>query len=209
MKLVINIRGANGSGKTAIIREVLKHKANDCPPHEYTPTRTSKRAGKITNWPIARCVDKRLSNPIYVQGRYDVATGGCDREEDMDAIEANIAWATKNLNGHILFEGMCVSKSGTRWLANAQNLDPQVGFLWLFLQPPPEALFSRILRRNGGKEFNRKSVESTSRTVENIRQKVLAVLPNWVFNLDWVLPPRLIYEQFVQIVGECEGRELT
>ena len=108
MRLVVNIRGANGSGKTALVREVLKRKVEDYPPFEYIPQRASKRAGKLTLWPVAKCVDKQLQHPIYVQGRYDVATGGCDREEDMDAIEANISRATKELDGHVLFEGMCV-----------------------------------------------------------------------------------------------------
>ena len=113
MSVIINPRGASGSGKTELARRIMAAyggERGDGPERVY-------RAGRAR--PICyRFPHPRGGRPLVVLGHYEVTSGGCDTiggvEEVCRLVESYAA------AGHdVLFEGLDVSRESERTAALA------------------------------------------------------------------------------------------
>ena len=145
---IINIRGTSGSGKSTLVRRFLDE-------HPNYPV-----SAQLADWKKEKIVYYRVdplpgsSLPTYVMGRYETQCGGWDamsyKGSHQDLEEMCLQAGAK---GNILFEGLTVSSSYTRWLNVSKAYPGQMVFA--FMDTPEEVCYQRILSRNGGKEPKR------------------------------------------------------
>lgn len=188
-RLIVNLRGANGSGKSTIARHFLEHHVTDYLPIDYRSAHNNREK----RWPVTRVELSSLKLPVLVQGRYPHGkpTGGCDCEHDMDAIQHCIETsAAQHPDHHIFFEGFVVSKSGKRWMDVARKFGDS--YIWLFLMPPIDVLERRIKIRNGGKDIKLDRLQNTMNCVASIKQKVAEAGMNW-YEIDWHMDSRMTF----------------
>jgi len=209
-RFVINLRGAGGAGKTTLVRRVLDHKVEDLDPWPFEKRDGgSKGPSRPALWPVARCIVPGVARPIYVQGSYAQAQGGCDTCKDMDAIERMIRKAAEDLqDGHVLFEGKFVSDSAERWATFKTRVerDGLGTFLWMFLRLPKEELIRRTMVRNGGKELKSaayydgyiKSQNHSRNCAKAISEK------RHVVDLDATAEPVDVYNEFLSSIAALE-----
>lgn len=145
---IINIRGTSGSGKSTLVRRFLDE-------HPHVPVIAKLR----DDWKKEKIVAYTAHTSVYqlqtyVMGRYETQCGGWDAlsykgsHEDLE--EMCIQAAEK---GHVIFEGLTVSSSYTRWLNVSKAYPGQMVFA--FMDTPEEVCYERILARNGGREPKR------------------------------------------------------
>jgi hypothetical protein len=151
---IVNARGINGSGKTTLARAVLAHLAATTHGPQYV-----NKAGRTRQWPLHLC-DTPVGR-VVVHGRYDVQQGGCDTENDMDAVEAGLRYGFSHFPGdHHFFEGFIVSKSSKRFTALAEDHRP-MGWHCVVLDPGLDECVRRVMSRNGGKEPKRHHMKNS------------------------------------------------
>lgn len=144
--MIYNVRGTSGSGKTHLVRQIVKH---------YDGTEITDEKGQIFGY--------RLPRNLWILGRYDDAIkgGGVDNitgrlmkryqasggeGNSMDAVEAQVRrWAEQGR--HVLFEGLIATSVWGRWVKLAQELP----MMFLFLDTPLQTCFERVLARSGGR----------------------------------------------------------
>lgn len=144
---IINIRGTSGSGKSTLVRRFLDE-------HPHVPV-----MGQLSDWKKEKIIAYKVHTSVYkfptfVMGRYETQCGGWDAmsykgsHEDLEdlCIEAGG-------KGHVIFEGLTVSSSYTRWL-NVSKTYPG-SMVFAFMDTPEEVCYQRILARNGGREPKR------------------------------------------------------
>src|SRR3990167_2539780 len=133
--MIINIRGTNGSGKTYLVRELIKRYHGKPLPDAH---------GK----PAAYLLDGN----IIVIGKYDVACGGADtlpkpaKRNSMDIVENAVRYYA-DLGYHVIFEGLIVSSVWGRW----EKLAKDYRVVFAFLDIPIEICVKRVKSRNGNK----------------------------------------------------------
>lgn len=149
---IINIRGTSGSGKSTLVHRYLDE-------HAHEPI-----LAQLSDWKKEKIIaykvwDKGFTpviNPAttFVMGRYETQCGGWDalsyRGSHADLEDMCIQAAAK---GHVIFEGLTVSSSYTRWLNVSKAYPGQMVFA--FMDTPEEVCYERILARNGGREPKR------------------------------------------------------
>lgn len=136
---VINIRGTTGSGKTSIVRKLMKD-------HDFSPPIT------ITKGAVAHFSDKYVIIGPYLDGSN---FGGIDAVKKISYVEPAILKAME-LRPTVFFEGLLISHSYERWLefskklANLQKKKkcPPVGMIWAFITPPFGVNIERLKKRN-------------------------------------------------------------
>lgn len=161
---IINIRGTSGSGKSTLVRRYLdehpwepvmaqlsdwkkeKVVAYKCNPLSFKKTFAFHVGDRIT---------KEMQEPsVYIMGRYETQCGGWDamsyKGSHQDLEEMCIQAGAK---GHVIFEGLTVSSSYTRWLNVSKAYPGQMVFA--FMDTEEEICHQRILARNGGREPKR------------------------------------------------------
>lgn len=141
---IINIRGTSGSGKSTLVRRYLDE-------HPHTPI-----LAQLSDWKKEKVVAYKVHTSIYnlptfVMGRYETQCGGWDaishKGSHVDLEEMCIQAGAK---GNVIFEGLTVSSSYTRWLNVSHTYPGQMVFA--FMNTPEEVCHERILARNGGRE---------------------------------------------------------
>lgn len=129
--MIINIRGTHGSGKSHLIKQLLKR-------YVAQPTDVDKK-GRPNNYVMP------LSNgsKLYVVGPYYNACGGCDAIQPYSLIWPRVVEFAKV--GHVLFEGALVSSS----YGNIGRSSEVYGrsFVFAFLSTPLDVCLDRIRRR--------------------------------------------------------------
>ena len=145
---IINIRGTSGSGKSTLVQKFLQF-------HPHDPI-----VNTLSDWKKEKIVAYRCSHygkpdwQTFVLGRYETQCGGWDAmsykgsHEDLEQMA--MAAAAK---GHVIFEGLTVSSSYTRWL-NVSKAYPG-SMVFCFMDTPEQVCYERILARNGGREPKR------------------------------------------------------
>lgn len=141
---IINLRGTSGSGKSTLVRRFL-----DEHPHEPILHQMSDwKKEKIVAYKVHQGKNKY---PTYVMGRYETQCGGWDamsyKGSHADLEEMCLAAA---VTGNVIFEGLTVSSSYTRWLNVSKAFPGQMVFA--FMDTELETCHQRILARNGGRE---------------------------------------------------------
>lgn len=130
--MIINIRGTNGSGKSTVVREVMR---------VFGPARPIYGllgAGRPEAYRLGGMV-----TPWFVVGPYDVPTGGVDAVGGPKRV---LVLLDKYANrGHLLFEGAMISDHvgvvGQWLLSRASDV------LVAYMSTPMETCVSRILTR--------------------------------------------------------------
>lgn len=216
-RLIINLRGAGGSGKTTLVRHMVGSTPEELNSRLYTLRDYEHRPGgskgeaKRGQWPVYRCDVPGLALPVYVQGSYRQAQGGCDTCKDMDAIERMI-WAAvtgpEYQDGHVLFEGMVVSGSAERWcIFNTRTNKTGLGtFTWLFLMIDKETMVRRIMERNGGRMPQVQHMDESIRKQERSYAKAKTLLTDrrFLVKLDAYKEPDALFGNWVKTVASLE-----
>lgn len=139
---IVNIRGCNGSGKSWIIRRLIKESS-------ATPIYDDPESGRL----LGRVIGYRgeyKGTPIYFIGSYEIMSGGADWVMKQfgglnDVCDLVRRFAGK---GHVFFEGFIVSGLFQRFYDLSQELG---GITWCYIDTPLEVCYKRIEARNKGK----------------------------------------------------------
>jgi hypothetical protein len=151
---ICNIRGTNGSGKTTAVKQLIQYLQGSAMLDER---------GKI--WAY------NLQHRIYVLGRYETPTGGCDGIRTQEEIYAGIR--TLAALGNVVFEGFLISGMYARYRELEAGLSSTHHWIWACLDTPLEKCIEQTVMRRAEKgntkEFNPKSLEAKFRAVVKTR----------------------------------------
>lgn len=173
-KYLINVRGANGTGKSSFaIRMLVEDKG------AYMLTENGKDV--VTVFPKF----KMLSI-----GKYFIKTGGADSSEHKDKFYTKSVIERLWDCGHNIFlEGIIVSSSYGFWHETFQELMEKGGrrVMIMNLVMPLEKLEERVKIRNGGKDINMRHVKGKQSTVKrNIKKFEDDGYNSWVTSTEGV-----------------------
>lgn len=126
--LIVNIRGTNGSGKSHLVHQLIKK-------HGATPIVIEKRI-----WGYYLNTDPK----IYIIGKYETPTGGCDTINDINDVNTLISIFSKW--GHVVFEGLVATGLAGRWIDLAKSLS-QHKWIFLTLDTPLKKCVERVAER--------------------------------------------------------------
>ncbi len=164
--MIVNIRGTNGSGKTHIVRELLR---------KYPVENVLDERGKI--------VGHHLGKNVYVVGAYreETTCGGCDTIQELDGVKSQdrvcqYVEIVARLGFSVLFEGLIVSSVLERYYTLAGNLregfSNKARWVWAFMDTPPDVCIAQVLKRNGGKPFKTENLLAKVRVMERSIEKL-------------------------------------
>ncbi|HEY7248689.1 MAG TPA: DUF5131 family protein [Xanthobacteraceae bacterium] len=164
-KLVVNVRGTNGSGKSTVVRTLIRR---------YGATPLYGALGR-SNPEAYQFKIPTVADPVFVIGPYEGTTPGCDRIENTDVL-LDLIKKYQQI-GHVIFEGMVVStyygKVGSsleRWRDRS---------LIVFLDTPVEVCIERVeARRSVSRHRTTKPFETGLRqkfaTIAGLKEKMIA-----------------------------------
>ena len=200
---IINIRGCNGSGKSWIIRKLMK-KSN------AKPIYGDPEPGRLVGRAVAsRGVYK--GDPIYFVGSYEVMSGGADHimkhfsekntgKKGYLGIDYVCDLVRRFAGeGHVFFEGFIISGLFQRFYDLSQELG---GITWCYLDTPLEVCYKRIEDRNKNKTavtgrikggIGTRHVAKKLIAAENTRKKFKSEGEETVI-IDYRKPMRAIYQ---------------
>jgi hypothetical protein len=125
--MVLNIRGTNGSGKSHLVHRLLKE-------YGAIPLGDGKKINAY-----------RLENTnVYIVGRYETPTGGCDTIIDINDVNKYIKALAKR--GHVVFEGLVATGIAGRWIELARSM-PRIKWIFLTLDTPLKKCIRRVEER--------------------------------------------------------------
>ena len=161
---IINIRGCNGSGKSWIIRKLIKETS-------ATPIYADPEPGRLMGQVIGYR-GKYKGDPIYFVGSYVTMSGGADWVMKHfggldDVCDLVRKFAGK---GHVFFEGFIVSGLFKRFYELSQELG---GITWCYMDTPLEVCYERIEARNKGKTAAAGRIRGSSGT-KHVEKKFIA-----------------------------------
>lgn len=161
--MLISLRGTNGSGKTTVVRDLMKA-AEKCAPI-YGVLGVQKPEAYRLDMP-------GTATPLHIIGPYNVPTGGCDQithwQTILDLIEKYKS------RGHVLFEGVLI---GGIWGRTGEILEKEPGSVLVYLDTPLEECIRRTRARRLGRGDERPFDPSnlTSKFHATVRTRVRAV----------------------------------
>jgi len=178
----VNLRGTNGSGKSSLAKEFIK----DGFEHIYVEglKRPAFTYSKDYN--------------TLVLGNYRTACGGCDALIKAQIVRLlKLAWMT---TANIVFEGVLVSDSGKPYYYYMKELNDTLkprkwGFAYLELSL--ETCYSRISKRNGGKEIKKDLVADKHRNAARYRDWQREQGDCMVLSLDAEQSINLVFEELM------------
>lgn len=149
-KMLVNIRGCNGSGKSTFPNSMRQ----------------------ISDWEIVG--DKGKEVTVFKDiswvalGKYNKTSGGMDRYKNFQIMNEALAFAAQEFPEHdILMEGVMFSTVKAPTIDTLKPYHKDRNILILVLAPPLEVCLQRILERNGGKPINESILRNKWRTVNN------------------------------------------
>lgn len=157
MRVLVNIRGCNGSGKSTIPMSMM----ND--PDMWVHTivdEYGKKISAITVFPLYGWV---------ALGTYFNKTGGMDTLKNNEITRRTLFIALEEFQDYnILMEGIMASTIRSTYvnLFHEVEQDWPIRVIILNLLPPVEVAISRVYSRNGGKSINEEAVRGKWETVE-------------------------------------------
>lgn len=136
-KMIINVRGTNGSGKSTVIFHLIK-KFGATPLRQIFVTPGGKEIVKIWAYRL------HCNPPLYVVGRYETPTGGCDALPGSDFVTECIRKLAPR--GDVIFEGLIATGIYGRWVALAKELKTH-RFIFAVLDTPLKKCIKRVVSR--------------------------------------------------------------
>jgi hypothetical protein len=174
--MIINIRGTNGSGKTAVAMALLGER--------YT---VAEHVHDGVKAPLTWSFDEQT----VAVGKYrEGYCGGCDAIKTQDAICQAVRTAAATTRPMVVFEGVLVSTLFERYLVLSRSLGERdrSAITWAFLDTPAEVCMARVLQRNGGKAINKDLFMEKFNRMPKIRYKA-GLAGERVVTLDHRLSP--------------------
>lgn len=155
---VINLRGTSGSGKTTIVRSVLR---NGNWEKWVEDSKVMGYYNKTLNWAVV--------------GSYENTCGGCDCIKTQDETERRIN-TLLSCGYNVLFEGLLISTITSRWEKFAKTVDANV--LFYYIDTPIEECIERVKHRRlaagNTKPFNTDNTVNRVKAIETTKQKLTA-----------------------------------
>ena len=155
-RLLINLRGCNGSGKSTIPLSMM----NDRGRYVIEKPYKGKQRKILTVFPKYNFV---------VLGAYLNKTGGMDTFPDTELCMKAMNYAIAKFPGYnILMEGIMASTVYSTWRNAYKKVEekyPEIQIVILNLIPPLHVALERVQLRNGGKPVNEQAIESKYNTV--------------------------------------------
>jgi hypothetical protein len=173
--MIINLRGANGSGKSTAVRSLIDPGAELRQITDTVPGYVSE-AG------------------ICVLGKYTTDCGGMDTVKTQVAARAAV-WEAADRYPVVVFEGILISTIYGPWLTLSQELSLEhgEGIRWMYLDTPFDVCLDRVLDRNGYKPFDVELLRNKIKSIESTRLKAIAD-GETVQTLDYTRAPALLQE---------------
>lgn len=136
---IINIRGANGCGKSWIVRQLIKE-TNARP--IYSKPQPGKLLGRVIGY---KGIYK--GNPVFYIGSYEVMSGGADHVMKNFGGLDNVCELIREFagKGHVIFEGFIVSGLFSRFYNLSKELG---GIIFIYMDTPLDVCYKRIEKRN-------------------------------------------------------------
>ena len=164
--MILNIRGANGSGKSTAARHFLKPTDNirlvNLCKYETATGRT-----KI----IIGYHNQRLN--VVVVGDYSTMAGGMDKIPNFGLMREAILAALK-ISKRVICEGVIASTVFGSWADFTLQLKKQgETFAWVYIEPPLKVCLERIQARNNGKPIKEGLVADKVKSVRGTKEKAL------------------------------------
>lgn len=157
-RVLVNIRGCNGSGKSTIPLSMM-----DDPKmwvHEIVGS-DGKKVGAITVFPSYKWV---------ALGTYFNKTGGLDLSKSNEATKMTLYAALDGFPEYdVLMEGIMASTIRSTYeelFREVSDYYNDLTVIILSLIPPVETAIARVYQRNGGKPVKEEAIKSKWRTVE-------------------------------------------
>jgi hypothetical protein len=158
MSTILNIRGTSGSGKSAVVRQLMDHFGVQA---EIAKPSTQRVWAYV------------LRNGMHVLGRYETACGGADTVASFGKIRTQLNILARR--GNVVFEGLLwsgVFKSSDDF---ARSVPHRV--IFALLDTPPDLCVSRVLarRRTAGnaKPFDARRTLDKHRSVLSTQDRLL------------------------------------
>jgi len=153
---IIQVCGTSGSGKSHLMRSFIEY---------------SRKEGRVQEKDGGYLIHLNGSG-LFVLGKYDVPTGGCDTIHDIASIYARIEDAVGN-HDHVLYEGLFVMNQ-TRGPQLAEKYGKEMALLQL--TTPLATCFASInarrAERGDGELANHKNTQDNYRRATNYCAKM-------------------------------------
>lgn len=191
MKVIIKLHGTSGSGKTTIVRELMKQ--------GFSVPLLNGANRKIEAYKTEL---PYLKEPLYVLGPYTAVCGGMDSLSDVnDHIRL---LHTYSQLGHVIYEGLLASEYyGRLGAASEQYGDNHI---FAFLDTPIELCLERIAVRRAArgnlKPLNPGNTVGRIHKIEMLKAKLENVLQRRTVLIDHIKA----VEQVADILREYDGK---
>lgn len=164
--MIVNIRGANGSGKSTAARFFI-------PPNAVSVDLAPYKTPKGTPRTVVGQLDEAHS--VATVGSYATACGGLDQVPNFDLMRLSITMASAQAN-HVIAEGVLASTVYSSWAQYASQMkrDCYIDFVFAYLRVPLAECLRRIQIRNGGKPIKEHLVAHKISAIEGTRKKAIA-----------------------------------
>lgn len=157
-RMLIQIKGGHGAGKSTLARNILGPKWTEEPlvtyPHEYTH--------RVEDKPIVASV---RPDGVALLGPYQNKCGGGDAYSQKgvhDYLETAILKGAQDYR-HFIFEGAIISNVSGRYIRVSEAaLALGIPVVWVFLHLTPEQCIANVCARNG------KTQDQLARNGENV-----------------------------------------
>ena len=171
--MIVNIRGTHGSGKSTIVRHILKR-------YNAEPESVNTK-GRPQNYIMNLPTGKQL----YVVGSYATECGGCDTIQPYREIWPRVVKFAEM--GQVVFEGALVSSSYGNIGRASETYGDQ--FVFAFLNTPLEVCLKRIVARRvakgNHKPLNPKNTEGKFNSINSSISKIRNEFGRRVVILDY------------------------
>jgi hypothetical protein len=166
--MIINVRGANGSGKSTVARRVLDlYRENGT----ATPTMRPSRGNREPRPLYYTCQHPRLSE-LVILGTYENPTGGCDTIPDVETV-FTLATTLHDGGVDVLFEGILAQHSSTRLINLARNRELRAIVLTTPMQDCVAAVKDRRAARGDERPFDPTNVEREFQSVLSMTRRIV------------------------------------
>ena len=163
--MIVNLRGANGSGKSTVAHSFIKQSVacQVVPLASYSTPTGAARA--VTGYWLK-------DMDIIIVGAYRTQCGGCDGIKTQDLVCESVRLA-RQICANVLFEGVIVSTLFQRYADLARELNPKE-FIFAYLNTPLKTCLARIQKRNCGKTIKEDLVADKVKAIHSTMLKANA-----------------------------------